>query len=403
MALSAATKQAPPRPALRAPAPCGFALTLPPVPLAGDVALVDLTRLLRAARRPFATGIDRIDLAMAMQLRARLGAGCRFVGASRFGPWLAPRPWADAFLRALGAAWRGEGRGQLNAVLSLRRAAMAAGLARGALGGWGRLAAARATYVNAGHGGLLRRPGALRRIDPLRLMPALVYLHDLIPLERPEVQTPQSRAHFDRFLEETGAARATILANSADTARRAGALARRRGWQLSGVIVAPPRLDPLAPHGPPGARVAAILADPRPYFLALGTIEPRKNHALLVQIWRRLAARPGAPRLVIAGRRGWQVGPLLWAIDHDPALAGLVVRIEGASDRDALALLAGARALVMPSLAEGLGLPALEAAALGVPAILSDLPALRETGGRLASYLDPMDAAAWADAIERIA
>jgi glycosyltransferase involved in cell wall biosynthesis len=57
----------------------------------------------------------------------------------------------------------------------------------------------------------------------------------------------------------------------------------------------------------------------------------------------------------------------------------------------------------MPSLAEGLGLPALEAAALGVPAILSDLPALRETGGRLASYLDPMDAAAWADAIERIA
>jgi glycosyltransferase involved in cell wall biosynthesis len=114
-------------------------------------------------------------------------------------------------------------------------------------------------------------------------------------------------------------------------------------------------------------------------------------------------ARPGAPRLVIAGRRGWQVGPLLWAIDHDPALAGLVVRIEGASDRDALALLAGARALVMPSLAEGLGLPALEAAALSVPAILSDLPALRETGGRLASYLDPMDAAAWADAIERIA
>ena len=63
------------------------------------------------------------------------------------------------------------------------------------------------------------------------------------------------------------------------------------------------------------------------------------------------------------------------------------------------ALLRGARALLLPSLAEGFGLPLAEALALGVPVLCSDLPALRETGGEVPEYLDPRDAASWRRAI----
>ena len=62
-------------------------------------------------------------------------------------------------------------------------------------------------------------------------------------------------------------------------------------------------------------------------------------------------------------------------------------------------LLRGARALLMPSLAEGFGLPVVEALALGVPVLCSDLPALRESGGGVPEYLDPADRGLWARAI----
>jgi glycosyltransferase involved in cell wall biosynthesis len=66
-------------------------------------------------------------------------------------------------------------------------------------------------------------------------------------------------------------------------------------------------------------------------------------------------------------------------------------------------LMAGARALLLPSFAEGYGMPVSEAIATGVPVLCSDLPALREAGGPVADYLDPLDGPAWMAAIADLA
>src|SRR5260370_34968098 len=62
-------------------------------------------------------------------------------------------------------------------------------------------------------------------------------------------------------------------------------------------------------------------------------------------------------------------------------------------------LVIGGRALLLPSFAEGFGFPVIEAFAVGVPALCSDIPALRETGGAIAEYLDPLDGPGWRAAI----
>ena len=69
------------------------------------------------------------------------------------------------------------------------------------------------------------------------------------------------------------------------------------------------------------------------------------------------------------------------------------------TDADMLAHVAGARALLMPTFAEGYGLPVVEALALGAPVICSDLPVLRDVGGEAPEYLDPLDGPAWSRAI----
>jgi glycosyltransferase involved in cell wall biosynthesis len=142
-------------------------------------------------------------------------------------------------------------------------------------------------------------------------------------------------------------------------------------------------------HAPPVAL--------RPYFVALGTIEPRKNHLLLLNLWRQFAATLGAaaPRLVVVGRRGWENENVLDMLERCSAIDGLVRETGALPDREVATLLRGARALLFPSFAEGFGLPLAEALALGVPAIASDLVALREVGGNVPDYLDPLDGPAW--------
>lgn len=376
-----------PAAALRS-APQGLSLELPPLPLPpGTPVVFDLSRLIGAARRPFATGIDRIDLAVARQLLARRGAECRFVtlwseGLRPVHPALARR-----FLDRIEARWRGRG------VSVPPRWALRAPAAWPAPG---------AVYVNAGHGGALRDPAARALLRRCGIGARLVYLHDLIPLEAPCTQTAAGRAKFSAFLDGLADAPFHAAVNSADTAARLRALAAVRGLALGHVAQARPVLRPLPP-GPLPPRAAEILAAPGPLFVTLGTVEPRKNHALLLDLWEDFARRPpfgpaAAPlRLLALGRRGWA----------DPALAARLcappphVRwIEDASDAEVAALLTGACALLAPSTAEGLHLPSLEAAALGVPALVSDLPALHEAAPPDRIFLPP-DPAAWRAAVLR--
>ncbi len=140
---------------------------------------------------------------------------------------------------------------------------------------------------------------------------------------------------------------------------------------------------------------------PEPYFVIVGTIEGRKNHLLLLQIWRRLVADLGekAPTLVILGQRGWQADSALAMLDNLADLERHVVELGHCDDDQLACWMAGAKALLMPSFTEGFGLPIIEALQLSTPVIASDLPVYREIAGDIPTYLDPCDGAAWEHAI----
>jgi glycosyltransferase involved in cell wall biosynthesis len=193
-----------------------------------------------------------------------------------------------------------------------------------------------------------------------------------------------------------GAARLAdvIVANSQDTANLfLRHFAKER--DLDSVVVA--RLG----VGIPAHKAGPAAAGDRPYFVMVGTIEPRKNHLLLLNLWRALRAElgPDTPRLIIIGGRGWENENTIDMLERSPALRGVVEERGRVSDDEMARLLAGARALLMPSFAEGFGLPLAEALSIGVPAICSDLPALREVGGDVPEFIDPIDGLGWRSAI----
>jgi glycosyltransferase involved in cell wall biosynthesis len=144
-------------------------------------------------------------------------------------------------------------------------------------------------------------------------------------------------------------------------------------------------------------RETARRTDVGAYFVVVGAVEPRNNHLLLLLVWRELAARrgPRTPRLLILGSPARGAGPILEALETSEFLRRHVVLVSGLASPALRALIGAARALLMPSLAEGFGLPIIEALALGTPVLASDLPAHREVGADLAVYLDPADPAAW--------
>ena len=148
-------------------------------------------------------------------------------------------------------------------------------------------------------------------------------------------------------------------------------------------------------------RVAGKMQLPdRPYFVMLGTIEPRKNHLLMLHLWARFAEEiPDPPLLVLVGARGWENEQIVDMLERSVRLRGLVIELNRMDDRELGPLLASARALLQPSFAEGFGLPVAEALSLGVPVLCSDLPALREVGVDVPEFLDPMSINAWREAV----
>jgi len=139
------------------------------------------------------------------------------------------------------------------------------------------------------------------------------------------------------------------------------------------------------------------VAPSRPTFVILGTIEGRKNHLMLLHVWTRLAQRlgPRSPQLLIVGQRGWECEQAIDLIERSETLRGSVVEIGRCGDLELAGYLAGARALLFPSLAEGFGLPLIEALSSGTPVIASDLPVFREIGQNIPDFLDPIDGPAW--------
>jgi glycosyltransferase involved in cell wall biosynthesis len=157
--------------------------------------------------------------------------------------------------------------------------------------------------------------------------------------------------------------------------------------------------------GVPEAYFSAVVpAEPRfPYFLFVGTIEPRKNVDSLLSAWASL--RPEfrqEHQLRIAGMKGWNSAATMRRLAQmskdDPSIKYLGYVPEAAMP----SLVAGAKALVYPSLYEGFGIPVVQAMAAGCPVITSNVSSLPEVAGDAALLVDPLSVTELADAMRRL-
>jgi glycosyltransferase involved in cell wall biosynthesis len=221
------------------------------------------------------------------------------------------------------------------------------------------------------------------------------FVHDLIPIEHPEYVEPRDEAEFRVNLRNVLALSRGIIVNSRDTEAALRGYARDNGIPCPPVVVAPLAADwTLSP-----ARAPRRTLDP--YFVILGTIGPRKNHVLLLHLWLELVARKErpVPRLFIVGPRGWGHEAAVDLLERSASLKGAVIERNDCGDLELAGLLQHAQALLMPTFAEGFGLPLAEALAAGVPVIASDLPVFREIAGEVPEYADPIDGRRWMELI----
>jgi glycosyltransferase involved in cell wall biosynthesis len=248
-------------------------------------------------------------------------------------------------------------------------------------------------YFNVGHTGL-NEPALPQWIARNKLR-AIYLIHDLIPLTHPAYCRPGEAAkHELRMLNVLKSARG-VIGNSRDTLRELQEFARSRRLGMPGSVAA--WISGHRSQSRPKSRPIE-----RPYFVVVGTIEARKNHLMLLRLWERLVRKgdENVPLLVIIGQRGWEAEEATQKLDDLGELGGHVREI-GSCDDEALAgWIAGSRAMLMPSFAEGFGLPVIEALQLGTPVIASDLPVFREIVGDIPTYLDPDDETGWEAAVK---
>lgn len=250
-------------------------------------------------------------------------------------------------------------------------------------------------WINVGHSNLLS--GGFEMMGMVPGGRSSVLIHDTIPLDYPEYSSPGSADFTDRL---------AIVARRADlviyNSRQTQIVAER--W-MAGLGRVPPGVaallgvevpEPNRRELPEGIDLS------KPCFVALGTIEPRKNHRLLFDIWEDFARTlppEQIPDLHVVGRRGWMNEDVFAWLDTSPLVGRHVHEWNGLSDGAVSALVQGARGLLMPSFAEGFGLPPAEAHALGTPVIANPLPVYREILGNNPVYADVGDMYSWRNKI----
>ncbi|MDY7573978.1 glycosyltransferase family 1 protein [Actimicrobium sp. CCI2.3] len=250
-----------------------------------------------------------------------------------------------------------------------------------------------AFLFNTGHSGL-EQPGYPEQLRRQGVRP-LFLVHDLIPISHPEYCRAGELARHEIRMNNVLRLAQGVIANSQATLDALKDFARKTDQPTPPAVVA-------LLAAPVFAAPSPVRPVAGPYFVIVSTIEPRKNHWLLLQLWRRLVEQMGAnaPKLVVIGQRGWECENVVDLLERCELLRDVVTELPACSDADLSTYLHHAQALLFPSFAEGYGMPLVEALSHGVPVIASDLPAFREIAGDIPDYRDPLDALGWMACIE---
>ena len=339
--------------------------------------LIDISRpLSRLLEGRLPTGVDRVCLAYVRHYRTHARALIFF----RKKVWVFPRSVSLKLFDLLLHPPSRSGARLLRIILLQGATAWFPRRLRGAL------------LLNLGHSNL-DQPAYLDAIRQ-REFRFIYFVHDLIPVTHPEYCRPGQRLRHAKRIRQALSVASGVIVNSKAT------LADLASFAASEQLQVPPSACALlAPEPPPKPSASPLWKEP--YFVMVGTLEPRKNYTLILQIWQRLAGLLGSqtPRLVLIGQRGWECENIVDLLERAPALQGVVLEMPECCDSEMATILHHSRALLFPSFVEGYGLPLAEALAAGVPVIASDLAVFREFAGEIPDYIDPLDGLGWMRAI----
>jgi O-antigen biosynthesis alpha-1,2-rhamnosyltransferase len=239
-----------------------------------------------------------------------------------------------------------------------------------------------------------------------------VLVHDLIPVTHPQFFVPDVQRVFqawwqavaprvDFFVGNSRATRDTVRDRVLTQFPQAGFTEESFSWFPMGID-----LDHALPGGSVRPTVRQALgsedvaapaessghSSPRDRgaaYLTVSTIEPRKNHGLLLDAFERLwQTRPEA-RLCLVGKRGWLCDDLLSRVRRHPQWSQRLFWFHDLSDTELDYCYRHAKAFLFPSFIEGYGLPIVEALQRGLPVFASDIPVHREVAQDFARYFDP--------------
>ena len=366
--------------------------------------LIDITRFISRIGRGKPTGIDRVEIAYLSELSARdpaclavakmgkdyvlLNAKDAVAGMSTLqnGRTLGRLGMRDFYRLKLPKEQR-QARQYFRAV-AIKTSPDPNGL-------FGGNALQGVEYVNVGHSNLTDL--FLSAVSKAGCAKITAMVHDMIPLDFPEYTRDGITEQFQTRMQSLARHSDRIICNSADTEARVKHYFSTWGADPE-TVVAHLGVEPMqTPRNPRNAQ---------PYFVCLGTIEPRKNHMFLLRIWENLAKSlptDDVPGLHIIGRRGWNNEDVFAFLDTSPLMGKHIFEASDINDKELGKEIAQSAGLLFPSFAEGFGLPALEAAQMGVPVICSDLPVFREILGDGAAFLNVNDADIWAETIQSVA
>lgn len=263
----------------------------------------------------------------------------------------------------------------------------------------------KGSYINTSHHGV-GNIDAYYVFKTVGQVAIVFYLHDIIPIDYPEyVREGDDKTHATRVTAMAYYAD-RVLVNSTYTKDRFYHFCDKNKIRKPDVTIAYIGIEEsfIANMGSLEKKDSSDIKISGKYFVAVSTIEPRKNHILLLNIWRSLLQQEEKeiPKLILIGKRGWNIQSFEDFMDRSPSIKEHVIELSGLSDLQLMTLMKNSKGILFPSFVEGWGMPIVEALALKIPVVCSDIPAFRESGQNLAQYLNPIDAISWKNEILKI-